>query len=81
MVKEIKVIDENNNEIKQVGNVCVLPVNGKQEFINVEQAENIIRILRGQINIIKAGNVSRRRKGEDTGNITRKTCGTDRGAE
>lgn len=78
MVKEIKIVDENNNEIKPTNNVCVLPVNGKHEFINIEQAENIIRILRGQINIIKAGNVDRKRKGEYSDNITRKTCGTDR---
>lgn len=74
MVKEIKIVNK-DEEIKPVNNLCVLPVNGKHEFVNVEQAENIIQILRGQINIIKAENVRSigGRKGEDKGNITRKT--------
>ena len=59
MVKEIKIIDDDNNEIIPVKNMVCLPFKANKEFISVEEAENIIRILRSQINILRVQNVSK----------------------
>jgi hypothetical protein len=55
LLKEIKITDKAGIEINPDKNnkQVVVPINGKKEFVDVLQAENIIRILRTQINIIK----------------------------
>lgn len=72
MLKEIKIIDETGNKIEPVNNQVVLPFGDEKKFISVETAENIIRVLRGQINII---NVNKTSGGEHTTHIDRKTGG------
>ena len=78
MLEEIKIIDENNIEIKpDKDNLVVVPVNNKNEFVSVEAAKDLIRVLQGQINIIEAHNVSKKRFGKHKENIDCKTgCST-----
>lgn len=74
MLRDIKIIDETGNKIEPVNNQIVLPFGDEKKFISVEMAEDIIRILRGQINII---NVSKTGNGKHTTHIDRKTgCST-----
>jgi len=82
MLDEIKILDDNENEIMpQKKNLVTIPVNGKHEFITVPEARNIIKILIGQINIIEAQKVERKtgyRKHNE--NINHKTGGAVRSA-
>lgn len=69
MLKDIKIIDESGIEIKpDKDRLVVIPVKGKNEFIDVEAAKDLVRIIQGQINMIEAGIIERK-----TGNIKHKT--------
>jgi len=80
MVKEIKVIDK-NEIFDNKNNLVVLPYNGNNNFITVEEAQDLVSILKGQINIIEAKNVRDKSDGKNKTGITRKTGGDAGGAE
>ena len=78
MLKEIKIIDNDGIEIKpDTDNLVVVPVKGKNEFITVEDAKDLVRVIQGQINIIEAQNVCKKRYGKHKEDIDCKTgCST-----
>jgi hypothetical protein len=71
MVKEIKIID--NENIEPENGLIILPLRDGKRYISLAEAENLKRILETQINLIKAGNVSQRSKGKYKSYSTRKT--------
>jgi len=83
MLKEIKIIDDNENEIMiEKENLVTIPINGKNEFVSTCVAENLIKIIRGQLNILEAEKIVRKTgDGKHKENINRKTGCSIRGAE
>ena len=82
MLREIKIIDDNENEIMiEKENLITIPVNGKNEFVSINVAKNLIKIIRGQLNILEAEKIVRKTgDGKHKENINRKTGCTNRGA-
>jgi hypothetical protein len=62
MLKEIKVIDRDGNQIipDKKSNLITIPVNGRIEFVDVQTAKDLISIIRGQLNILEAQRIERK---------------------
>jgi hypothetical protein len=54
MVEDIKIIDDKGIIIKpDKKNLVCIPVNGRNEFVTIGDARDLIRIIQGQLNILK----------------------------
>ena len=64
MLEEIKIVDKDNIEIKpDKDDQIVIPVGDKKEFVSVAQAEEIERLIRAQLNLIKVRKHGNRKTG------------------
>ena len=64
MLEKIKIVDKDNIEIKPDKNdQIVIPFGDKKKFVSVEQAEQIARLIRTQINLVKARKHGNRKTG------------------
>ena len=83
MLKDIKIIDEEGIEIKpDKDNLVVLPYGNQRIYLTEGEAKNIIRILKGQLNILEAQKIERKTGcGKHKKHITCKTGCTTGGVE
>lgn len=60
MLKDIKIVDNSDKEIKPKNDLVVLPFKGNNEYITYDEAKNLMRILQGQILSIEVNQHDRR---------------------
>lgn len=54
MLKDIKIVDDSDNEIKPKNDLVAFRYKGNTEFIPYEEAKQLVRLLQGQIYCIEA---------------------------
>lgn len=73
MVKNIKIVNHKNEEIKPDNDdLVVIKINGRTEYVNEYQAENIERFIKSQLNILKGRKKVDRRTGHTEDKIYNK---------
>lgn len=63
MLEEIKITDKNVEIKPDENSLIVIPVGDKKEFVTAEQAEELERLIRAQLNLIKARKHGNRKTG------------------
>jgi hypothetical protein len=62
MLKEIKIIEKETGAeiLPEKENLVCIPINGKIEFVTIQDAQDLLKIIRGQLNIIRAQRIERK---------------------